>query len=52
MTQHITLLSGNNGKLAPVQEKRLARLIRPSNKWLAEWAGDNPRMMFQVKWPS
>ncbi|MED6174413.1 hypothetical protein PIB30_068715 [Stylosanthes scabra] len=23
--------------------------MRPSTKWLAEWAGDTPRMRFQVK---
>ncbi|MED6191340.1 hypothetical protein PIB30_115434, partial [Stylosanthes scabra] len=23
--------------------------MRPSTKWVAEWAGDNPRMKFQVK---
>ncbi|MED6227688.1 hypothetical protein PIB30_116229, partial [Stylosanthes scabra] len=43
------LLGGHTGKLAPVQAKRLAQLIRPSNRWTAEWAGDDPRMTFQVK---
>ncbi|MED6205303.1 hypothetical protein PIB30_016488 [Stylosanthes scabra] len=49
MTKHITLVGGHLGKLAPVQEKRLARMIRPSTKWVAEWAGDNSRMSFQVR---
>ncbi|XP_057755529.1 uncharacterized protein LOC130974688 [Arachis stenosperma] len=48
MTKHITLLSAYPGKLAPVQQKRLGRLIRPSNRWNAEWTGDNERKRFEV----
>ncbi|MED6215289.1 hypothetical protein PIB30_112064, partial [Stylosanthes scabra] len=30
-------------------EKRLKRLIKPSNRWNAVWACDDPRMRFQVQ---
>ncbi|XP_072077727.1 uncharacterized protein [Arachis hypogaea] len=48
MTKHIRLLEHHSGKLAPVQEKRLQRLIKPSSRWIAEWVGDNERKRFQV----
>ncbi|XP_057734851.1 uncharacterized protein LOC130950367 [Arachis stenosperma] len=48
MTNHIRLLEHHSGKLAPVQEKRLQRLIKPSSRWIAEWVGDNERKRFQV----
>ncbi|MED6161957.1 hypothetical protein PIB30_065877 [Stylosanthes scabra] len=48
MAKHIRLLGNYPGKLAPVQSKRLDKLIRPSNRWTAEWACDDPRMLFQV----
>ncbi|XP_057745171.1 uncharacterized protein LOC130963039 [Arachis stenosperma] len=48
MTKHITLLSDYPGKLAPVQQKRLGRLIKPSNRWNAVWTGDNERKQFEV----
>nr|XP_025662559.1 uncharacterized protein LOC112758174 [Arachis hypogaea] len=48
MTKHIRLLEHHSGKLAPVQEKRLQRLIKPSSRWTAEWVGDNERKRFQV----
>ncbi|XP_052118923.1 uncharacterized protein LOC107493000 [Arachis duranensis] len=48
MVQHKKLLGTHEGKLAPVQEKRLQRLIKPSNKWTAEWIGDNERKRFEL----
>ncbi|XP_016168378.1 extensin-like [Arachis ipaensis] len=39
MVKHKELLENYPGKLALVQQKRLDCLIRPSNKWLAEWTG-------------
>ncbi|RYR70513.1 uncharacterized protein [Arachis hypogaea] len=48
MVKHKQLLENYSGKLAPVQQKRLDRLIRPSKKWLAEWTGDEERKRFEV----
>ncbi|XP_020992587.2 uncharacterized protein LOC107479903 [Arachis duranensis] len=48
MVQHKKLLGTHEGKLAPVQEKRLQRLIKPSNKWTTNWIGDNERKRFEV----
>ncbi|XP_015941360.1 uncharacterized protein LOC107466865 [Arachis duranensis] len=48
MVKHKQLLQNVSEKLAPVQQKRLDRLIRPSNKWVAEWTGDEDRKRFEV----
>ncbi|XP_016168257.1 uncharacterized protein LOC107610767 [Arachis ipaensis] len=48
MVQHKRLIDCHHGKLAPVQEKRLKRLVKPSNKWIAEWIGDNEHKRFEV----
>ncbi|XP_020963773.1 uncharacterized protein LOC107610504 [Arachis ipaensis] len=48
MVKHKELLSDYTGKLAPVQQKRMERLIRPSNKWRADWTGDDARKRFEV----
>ncbi|XP_072064364.1 uncharacterized protein [Arachis hypogaea] len=48
IVQHKKLLGTHEGKMAPVQEKRLQRLIKPSNKWTAEWIGDNECKRFEV----
>ncbi|XP_016199775.1 uncharacterized protein LOC107640790 [Arachis ipaensis] len=48
MTKHIRLLEHHSRKLAPIQEKRLQRLIKPSSRWITEWVGDNERKRFQV----
>ncbi|XP_072071863.1 uncharacterized protein [Arachis hypogaea] len=48
MVKYKQLLENVSGKLAPVQQKRLDRLIRPSNKWLAEWTCDAERKRFEV----
>ncbi|MED6186061.1 hypothetical protein PIB30_063159 [Stylosanthes scabra] len=47
MAKHARLLGNYPGKLAPVQQKRLDKLIHPSNRWTEEWACDDPRMTFQ-----
>ncbi|XP_072073963.1 uncharacterized protein [Arachis hypogaea] len=48
MVQHKRLIECHHGKLVPIQEKRLKRLVKPSNKWIAEWIGDNENKHFEL----
>ncbi|MED6135667.1 hypothetical protein PIB30_048826 [Stylosanthes scabra] len=47
MAKHVRLLGNYTSKLAPVQQKRLDKLIRPSNRRTVEWACD-AKVTFQV----
>ncbi|XP_029144759.2 uncharacterized protein [Arachis hypogaea] len=50
MAGHKHRISKCKGKLAPVQQLRLDEYIIPeSNKWTAEWAGDEARVLFEVQ---
>ncbi|XP_016196236.1 uncharacterized protein LOC107637321 [Arachis ipaensis] len=48
MVNHKRVLENHPGKLAPVQQKRMERLLTLGTKWTAEWVGDNERKMFEV----
>ncbi|XP_072078144.1 uncharacterized protein [Arachis hypogaea] len=41
IVNHKRILENHSGRLAPVQEKRLEKLLNLSTKWTAEWVGDN-----------
>ncbi|XP_052107252.1 uncharacterized protein LOC127739766 [Arachis duranensis] len=34
-------------KISPVQQKRLDRMTKPTNRWIAEWTSDHDRKRFQ-----
>ncbi|XP_016167221.1 uncharacterized protein LOC107609716 [Arachis ipaensis] len=49
MAKHKRILGRCIGKLAPMQQWRLDRHIKPqSHKWNAQWSGDNDRVLFEV----
>ncbi|XP_025670684.1 uncharacterized protein [Arachis hypogaea] len=48
MVNHKRVLENHPGKLAPVQQKRMEKLLTLSTKWVAEWVGDNERKRFEV----
>ncbi|XP_072084753.1 uncharacterized protein [Arachis hypogaea] len=48
MVNHKRVLENHPGKLAPVQQKRMEKLVTLSTKWTAEWVGDNERKRFEV----
>ncbi|KAL4329504.1 hypothetical protein AHAS_Ahas13G0306700 [Arachis hypogaea] len=48
MVNHKRVLENHSGRLAPVQEKRMEKLLNLSTKWTAEWVGDNERKRFEV----
>ncbi|XP_015934181.1 uncharacterized protein LOC107460337 [Arachis duranensis] len=48
MVNHKRVLDNHTEKLAPVQQKRMERLLSLSTKWMAEWVGDNERKRFEV----
>ncbi|XP_025676487.1 uncharacterized protein [Arachis hypogaea] len=48
MVNHKRVLDNHPGKLAPVQQNRMERLINISTKWMVEWVGDNERKRFEV----
>ncbi|RYQ85537.1 uncharacterized protein [Arachis hypogaea] len=49
MATHKRKLEACSGLLAPVQQKKLDKFIKPSaNKWRAIWARDNDRVLFEV----
>ncbi|XP_072084638.1 uncharacterized protein [Arachis hypogaea] len=48
MVNHKQVLENHTRKLAPVQQKRMERLINLSTKWMAEWVGDNEQKIFEV----
>ncbi|XP_072090513.1 uncharacterized protein [Arachis hypogaea] len=50
MVGHKHRISKYKGKLDPVQQLRLDEyIILESNKWTAEWAGDEARVLFEVQ---
>ncbi|XP_057745904.1 uncharacterized protein LOC130965081 [Arachis stenosperma] len=50
MAGHKHRISKCKGKLAPVQQLRLDEYIIPeSNKWTAEWTGDEAKVLFEVQ---
>ncbi|KAL4294821.1 hypothetical protein AHAS_Ahas18G0266400 [Arachis hypogaea] len=48
MVNHKRVLENHSGRLAPVQEKRMEKLLNLSTKWTAEWVGDNEQKRFEV----
>ncbi|XP_057719633.1 uncharacterized protein LOC130934061 [Arachis stenosperma] len=48
MVNHKRVLENHSGRLAPVQEKRMEKLLNLSTKWTAEWVGDNERKRFEI----
>nr|XP_025611893.1 uncharacterized protein LOC112705273 [Arachis hypogaea] len=47
--KHKRILGRCTGKLAPAQQWRLDKHIKPqSHKWNAQWSGDNDRILFKV----
>ncbi|XP_057747820.1 uncharacterized protein LOC130967013 [Arachis stenosperma] len=49
MARHKRILGAYKGKLAPVQQMKLDKWIKPeSHKWNAQRCGDNDRIVFEV----
>ncbi|XP_016194867.1 uncharacterized protein LOC107635819 [Arachis ipaensis] len=49
MARHKRILGAYKGKLAPVQQMKLDKWIKPEiHKWNAQWCGDNDRVVFEV----
>ncbi|XP_025616609.1 uncharacterized protein [Arachis hypogaea] len=48
MVNRKRILENHSGRLAPVQEKRMEKLLNLSTKWTVEWVGDNERKRFEV----
>ncbi|KAL4344259.1 hypothetical protein AHAS_Ahas11G0160500 [Arachis hypogaea] len=49
MATHKKKLESHSGHLAPVQQKKMDKFVKPkANKWRAIWAGDNDRVHFEV----
>ncbi|XP_057745168.1 uncharacterized protein LOC130963035 [Arachis stenosperma] len=49
MARHRRILGTYKGRLAPVQQMKLDKWIKPqSHKWNAQWCGDNDRVVFDV----
>ncbi|XP_057760100.1 uncharacterized protein LOC130980435 [Arachis stenosperma] len=49
MANHKWILSSYTEKLAPAQQKRVDKFIKPGcHKWIAQWSGDNNRVLFEI----